>query len=82
MADAERLMLKGRAQECLERMREADARFRNACGSMRQRVLLYENPGDVDMSLIQAAVADLASARQEWIDARATMLAIREQLGE
>lgn len=82
MADPERLMLQGKVQECLSEMRSADARFRNACMTLRQRILLFESPGDVDIALLEAAVADLAEARSNYLDARATMLALKERLGK
>lgn len=81
MADPERMMMMGKLQECLEDMKKADAHFRNACATLRQRALMFENPGMVDISLINAAVDDLAEAKTEWLDARATAASLREGLG-
>ena len=64
-----------------QRMERAEHDVGRAIDGMRMRTLIFADPEEIDLVIIEAAVADLRAARANWIAARDQVKKLRAMLG-
>ncbi len=76
------LELRRRKGEAMQDMDRANTRATDAVMNLRRAVVLFENPLQIDLAAIEAAVADIREAQAAYLRARDRRDECRRALGE
>jgi ABC-type transport system involved in Fe-S cluster assembly fused permease/ATPase subunit len=79
---ATQLEIRRRITECEHDMRRATERATDACKTISRAIVLFNTPLDIDLDIVNAAVADIREARFAYTAAMKKRSDLRDLLGE
>ncbi|MGO8702708.1 MAG: hypothetical protein ACLQVA_02735 [Candidatus Brocadiia bacterium] len=83
MADiATQLEIRRQISACEADMKRATERAADAVRHVSRATVLFNSPADIDLDLVEAAVADVRDARQAYVAALKKKQELRAVLGE
>lgn len=81
MPSEESRIVRGHIAENTDRMAALEHRVLNAVQSMRNQLVEYVEPRDIDLPRLRATLADLSDVVEEWQSLDRLNIKLKERLG-